>query len=433
MSKPYFPVESLYRMPWTMPDNGITWLEPTSQCNLSCYGCYRNNIKNSHKSLEQVKHELDFFQSQRKSDCISIAGGDPLLYPHIIELVKEIKSRGLKPIINTNGIALTKELLHELKKAGVFGFTFHIDSKQGRGREEKWRNKTEVELNELRLYYAEMLAAEGGMACSFNSTVYGDTLQYVPELVAWAQKHINIVDTMVFILFRYITPNTPFNFYVGDQKIVWTDIHYHSEQEEVVDLKSPMIVEKIRERFPDFTPSAFLNGTHKADDYKWLLSERIGNKNKIFGYTGKKFMELVMSFYHFRYDKYLSYASPKTLAMGRSTMFVLSLFDKGVRKALKNYLKYLAVNPFRIFKKAHLQSILIIQPPDLMANGDQSMCDGCPDITYWKDKDGKEKLVWSCRLEEPMKYGDFLRMVPKREEGVEKEKVLHYNYSNNTD
>lgn len=75
--------------------------------------------------------------------------------------MKEIKSRGLKPIINTNGIALTKQLLHELKKAGVFGFTFHIDSKQGRGREEKWRNKNEVELNELRLYYAEMLAAEG--------------------------------------------------------------------------------------------------------------------------------------------------------------------------------------------------------------------------------------------------------------------------------
>lgn len=435
MGKPYFPIESLYRMPWTMPDNGITWLEPTSQCNLNCYGCYRKNIKDSHKSIEQIKHELDFFQSQRKSDCISIAGGDPLVYPNIIELVKEIKSRGLKPIINTNGIALTKQLLHELKKAGVFGFTFHIDSKQGRGREEKWRNKNEVELNELRLYYAEMLAAEGGIACSFNSTIYSDTLQYVPELVDWAQKHIDIVDTMVFILFRYITPNTPFDFYIGDSKIVWTDIHYHSEYEEVVDLKSPMIVEKIREKFPDFTPSAFLNGTHKADDYKWLLSERIGNRDKIFGYTGKKFMELVMISYHFMFDKYLSYASPKTLRMGRSTMFLLSVFDKGVRKALKNYLKYLVVNPLRFFKRAHLQSILIIQPPDLMPNGDQSMCDGCPDITYWKDKDGKEKLVWSCRLEEPMKYGDFLRMVPKREKGTEKEKenVLHYNYNNLAD
>ena len=46
---------------------------------------------------------------------------------------------------------------------------------------------------------------------------------------------------------------------------------------------------------------------------------------------------------------------------------------------------------------------------------------------------GTEKLVWSCRLEEPMKYGDFLRLVPKNEADQEKEKVLHYNYNVNGD
>jgi hypothetical protein len=178
--------------------------------------------------MEEVKHELDVFQSLRKTDCISIAGGDPLLYPDILELISEIKSRGLKPIINTNGIALTKELLHDLKKAGVFGFTFHIDSKQGKGREKKWEGKNEIQLNELRLHYAEMLAEEGNLACSFNSTVYGDTLQFVPELVDWAHKHIDIVHTMVFILFRYITPDLPFDFYAGTKKIIFNDIHYHS-------------------------------------------------------------------------------------------------------------------------------------------------------------------------------------------------------------
>ena len=159
--------QSLYRLPWNLADNGVTWLEPTAQCNLNCYGCYRKNIKDSHKSLEEVKHELDFIQSKRKTDCISIAGGDPLVYPQIIELVADIKKRGIKPIINTNGIVLTKELLHELKTAGVFGFTFHIDSKQGHGRSKEWYGKNEIELNELRLYYAEMLATKGGISCSF--------------------------------------------------------------------------------------------------------------------------------------------------------------------------------------------------------------------------------------------------------------------------
>jgi MoaA/NifB/PqqE/SkfB family radical SAM enzyme len=41
----------LYRMPWTLPDNGISWLEPTAECNLACDGCYRENVKESHKSF----------------------------------------------------------------------------------------------------------------------------------------------------------------------------------------------------------------------------------------------------------------------------------------------------------------------------------------------------------------------------------------------
>jgi len=404
----------LYRLPWTLPDNGISWLEPTARCNLNCYGCYRKNIKDSHKSMEQVKHELDVFQSLRKTDCISIAGGEPLLYPNIVELVADIKSRGLKPIINSNGIALTKELLHDLKKAGVFGFTFHIDSKQGRGRGPQWEGKSELELNELRLHYAEMLAAEGGIACSFNSTVYGDTMQYVPELAEWAQKHIDIVHTMVFILFRYVTPDLPYDFYAGDKKIVFDDIHYHSDKEEVTNLMAPQIVAEIRKKEPNFSPAAFLNGTHKADDFKWLLTELIGTKDKIFGYLNSKFIEMVMEVYHYKYDRYLSYASPKTLSLGRATMMNLWLLNKSVRSALKKYLGYLVANPFRIFKKVYMQSIIIIQPVDFMPNGDQSMCDGCPDITVWKDKNGKDQLVWSCRLEEPMQYGEFLHTIPKR-------------------
>ena len=150
----------------------------------------------------------------------------------------------------------------------------------------------------------------------------------------------------------------------------------------------------------------FLKSHAKEDFPKAIVFDVPTDKNE-------KFMEFVMSVYHLFTDKYLSYASPKVTSLGRATMLNAWSFDKGVRSALKNYLKYIAANPFRIFKKAHMQSILIIQPVDLLPNGDQNMCDGCPDMTYWKDKNGTEQLVWSCRLEEPMQYGDFLRMVPK--------------------
>ncbi len=47
------------------------------------------------------------------------------------------------------------ELLRYLKRAGVFGFTFHVDSKQGRGNE--WKGKNEIDLLDLRLQYAKFL------------------------------------------------------------------------------------------------------------------------------------------------------------------------------------------------------------------------------------------------------------------------------------
>ena len=198
---PHSPIDhrSLYRLPWTLPDNAISWLEPTSACNLACDGCYRENVPSSHKTLDLVRRELKVFRRLRNADGISIAGGDPLLHPEIIDIVGMVTEMGMKPIINTNGKALTKDLLKELKKAGVYGFTFHIDSKQGRP---SWKDKNELDLNELRLEYAEMLAQAGGISCAFNSTVYEDTLQYVPELVDWAAKHIDIVQVMVFILYR---------------------------------------------------------------------------------------------------------------------------------------------------------------------------------------------------------------------------------------
>ncbi len=399
---------TLYRLPWTLPDNGISWLEPTALCNLACDGCYRKIPKDPHKSFAEVKHELDVFEKLRKSDCISIAGGEPLLYPHIVELVKEIKARGFKPIINSNGVPLTKELLRDLKEAGVFGFTFHVDSRQNRGG--AWSDKNELELNDLRLHYAEMLAEAGGIACSFNATIYAENLPYVPDMIAWAQKHIDIVHTMVFICFRHVVPNMPFDWYAGSKKVDWTDIWYHSDQDREIEIKSTDLVEKAREKFPDFTPAAYLNGTKQPGAFKWLLTERVGTKNKIYGYFGPKFVELMMAAYHLRNDKYLSYVSPATARMGRSSLLLLWPFDRGIRKAAKSYLTALARNPLRIFQRIHLQSFMFIQPVDFMCNGEQSMCDGCPDITVHGDD-----LVWSCRLEELNSYGNFLRSIPKQD------------------
>jgi organic radical activating enzyme len=387
-----------YRLPWNLTDNSISWLEPTSKCNLYCDGCYRKN-ENSHKSLQTIEEELNVFTRLRKCDGVSIAGGDPLTHPDIIEIVRMVKARGLKPILNTNGLALTKELLAELKKAGVYGFTFHVDSKQSRP---GWKNKTEIELNELRYQYASMLAEAGNISCAFNSTVYEDTMQFVPELVKWGQKNIDKVQVMVFILYRAVN-NAKVDFYLGPQKIDMGQFVYNEEPVERTDIKAEEIYELIKNEYPDFDSCAYLNGSEKPDSFKWLLSGRLGTKDKIYGYMGKKSMEIIQTFHHLLFDRYLAYSTPKMTRKGKS-MLLLGLFDKGLKKTFFNFIK----NPLNLFKRLHYQSVMIIQPVDFLDDGRQSMCDGCPDITVWNGQ-----LVWSCRMEEQLKYGHNIRSFSK--------------------
>jgi len=394
----------LYRLPWTLPDNAISWLEPTSQCNLACDGCYRENIPSSHKTLSVVREELKTFRRLRRTDGISIAGGDPLMHPQIIDIVEMVAGMGLKPIINTNGGLLTKELLQQLKSAGVYGFTFHVDSKQGRP---GWKDKNEIELNELRLQYARMVADAGGISCAFNSTVYEDTLPHVPELVQWAADHIDIVQVMVFILYRAAVPQLPFDWYAGGKKIDMSPIVYSENKERKIDLKAPDVVKEIQNSFPEFSPCAYLNGTEKPDSFKWLLTGRVGSKKKIYGYVGPKLMELMQTMYHLFKGRYLAYAAPDATRLGRS-MLLLSPLDSGVRRAAKAYAKSILMNPLVAFERLHYQSVMIIQPVDFMPNGAQNMCDGCPDVTIWNGE-----LVWSCRMEELKQFGCWVRTVPR--------------------
>ncbi len=56
----------------------------------------------------------------------------------------------------------------------------------------------------------------------------------------------------------------------------------------------------------------------------------------------------------------------------------------------------------------YIQSIGIIQAPDIQPNGQADMCDSCPDITIY---DGK--FINSCRMDEYRLFGGFVAIVDK--------------------
>jgi len=396
---------NLYRLPWNYADNGISWLEPTTKCNLRCEGCYRDPQGHGHKTLDEVRKDLEVFRKLRKSDCMSIAGGDPLVYPHIVELVKMVKEMGWKPIINTNGGVLTPALLKELKAAGVFGFTFHIDTSQNRP---ELKATTEAELNPLRLRYARMLADEGGIACSFNATISEKTLLEIPEMVRWAQEHADIVHTMVFILYRSPTFSGDFDFYAQGRLIEINGTYKETEWGGAKALKAPDAAAKIREADPMYRPCAFLNGTANPTSLKWLLANRIVLNGRVLGYVSPRFMELLQTVNHMIHGTYLAYVKPRSFGRGKLAALVGGIIDGRMRGLLLRLLGQSFINPVNLFRRAYIQSLVIIQPVDFERDGRQDMCDGCPDITVHEGR-----LVWSCRLEEINTYGAFVQSVPR--------------------
>ena len=393
-----------YRLPWSMNDNPIAWLEVTDICNIHCDGCYRQTMT-GHKTLEQVKEEVLFFKRWRNPDNVSIAGGEPLIYPYILELVRFIADQGIKPIILTNGVALTPEKLHALKLAGLAGFTMHIDSHQNRPH---WKDKTEKDLNGLRQTFADMVAAEGGLYLVFNATVYPSTYPEIPDIVRWGQANIDKVQGLVFITYRTAVRSGSVATDIHDQTVDMTKLSYTSEVFDEKFITGPEVYQIIQETYPEYEAAGYLGGSVRHDSYKWLIGAMVGSKHRYYGAIGKKTMELAQIGHHLWKGTYLAYLSQARI--GR-IIFALSPFDKILARAHAAWWKDILRHPGRLFNPVHIQSIGIIQAPDVQPDGRADMCDSCPDITIY---DGK--FVNSCRMDEYRLFGGFVSVLEKENE-----------------
>ena len=406
----------LYRLPWSANDNPIGWVEITDVCNIHCDGCYRLVMGEGHKPFDQVKEEILFLKKWRNCDGISIAGGEPLLHPNIVEVIQFITDNGMKSLMLTNGYALNEDLMLKLKKAGLTGLSFHIDSTQTRPEFKKIKPEHEVDLNELRLKCAKKLKRVSGLYSHFGITVTRKNLHEIPDLLRWAIANMDVVGGISLITYRGVPVHEGIEFRNGSgQKIPMLpgSLGYSILPEELdnANVTSKEVYGVIKKAFPGYEASAYLGGTVDHTSLKWLIGNFIVNKKgKIFGAYGSKTMELVQTFYHWKKGKYLVY--PK-IKMGKR-IFFMSLFDKTVRKAFGKFIVYCLKNPFRFFIPVKAIGIGCIQAPDVQPDGRIDMCDDCPDMCVHEGK-----LVHSCRLDECRKFGSMLQVNVISEEAKE--------------
>jgi hypothetical protein len=342
---------------------------------------------------------------------MAIAGGEPLLYPDIVEVVHFISSHKMKAMLLTNGEKLTLELAGELKRAGLAKFHFHVDSGM---RRPGWVGKNEAEMNDLRQRFADLVWDLGGVQCGYNITVFPSTLKYLPDIVEWCRKNIHKVQHVSLVAFRSIPLADNIDYWVGNRRVDPRKFQHATSDLTEIGLTTDEMFEPLEKHFPEFEPAAYLSGTAAVDSYKFLVTIQVGSRKALYGCLGAKTVEVVQAFHHLMKGRYLEFL--KNPAPGRK-LFFLSAFDRELRRTFRNFLKASLRNPLRFFDRIYSQSISLQQPNELLA-GEVNLCDGCMNMMIYKGS-----LVHSCRLDEYRLFGGPL-MASLREETVDFGRLL---------
>lgn len=395
--------ETLYRLPWSKFDNAGGWVEVTDNCDLHCPGCYRHSVE-GHRAFYEVKEDILLCQKLTNCDRMAVAGGEPLLYPHIVEVIDFIRSHNMKPVLLTNGERLTWDLASDLKRAGLAKFHFHVDSGQKRP---GWTGKNEAEMNELRQKYADLCWELGSVQCGYNVTIFRSNLKYLPGVVEWARENIHKVQHISLIAFRAIPLEEGIEYRVNERVIDASRFQHASKKFDEISITSLEMFDILKNNFVDYRASAYMGGTVDPEILKFLITINIGSPGQLFGIMGPRSIELVQSFYRLVKGHYCAFVkNPKT---GKK-IFLLSFFDREVRNAFGRFLKTIVRKPLSLFDKIYVQSISLQQPNEFL-NGEANLCDGCLNMMIHNGE-----LIHSCRLDEYRLFGGPLRPVMCKEE-----------------
>ncbi len=99
-------------------------LELCDNCNLHCPVCFADSNKQKErnfKPLEEIKKQIDFLHTKASHAILQLSGGEPTLYPHLLEVIKYANPLFSAVQLNTNGILLAEDeqMAIKLKEAGL--------------------------------------------------------------------------------------------------------------------------------------------------------------------------------------------------------------------------------------------------------------------------------------------------------------------------
>lgn len=104
----------------------VLMLEPLFRCNLECLGC--GKIQKTNEILKKQLSPEECFRAAKECDApiVSIAGGEPLIHPDIVEIVEGLLAQGRYVYLCTNALLLSK-YLDKLPRSDQLTLSIHLD------------------------------------------------------------------------------------------------------------------------------------------------------------------------------------------------------------------------------------------------------------------------------------------------------------------
>ncbi len=163
-------------------------LEVTQRCNLDCTLCYLSETAEALHDvpLALLLDRIGMIESHYGPGVsIQLTGGDPTLrsLEDLEALCREIRRRGMRSCLMTNGVRAKRPFLVRLAEAGLDDVAFHVDVTQ-----ERKGYANEAALDAVRSTYLDR--ARGlGLRVLFNTTVFAGNIGEVAHLARFFRRH----------------------------------------------------------------------------------------------------------------------------------------------------------------------------------------------------------------------------------------------------
>ncbi len=98
----------------------VVW-NVTKRCNLRCVHCYASADPSPHPDELTTEEGMALLEDLAQFGCpvVLFSGGEPLMRPDILDLIKRAVDLGMRAVLSTNGVLIDRALAKELKKLGL--------------------------------------------------------------------------------------------------------------------------------------------------------------------------------------------------------------------------------------------------------------------------------------------------------------------------